>query len=277
MYKFSTFLIGFSPINSTVTSTICKFVVQSLSCVLLFDPMDCSTAGSSVLHYLLDLLTCMFIESVILSNHLIVCHSVLLLPSIIPRIRVFSKESALRIKWWKHWSFSFSISPSNEYLGFISFRIDWFDLLAVQGTLKSLIQHHDSKASILQCSAFMVQLSHPYMTAGKTTALTIWTFVSKVMSLDFNMPPRLVIAFLPRSKYLLISWLQLLPAVILEPKKIKSVTPSTFSSSVYHKVMGPDAMIFLFWMLSLNSFSTLPFYPHQEAFSFSSISDVSVV
>ena len=211
----------------------------------------------------------MFIESVILSNHLIVCHSVLLLPSIIPRIRVFSKESALRIKWWKHWSFSFSISPSNEYLGFISFRIDWFDLLAVQGTLKSLIQHHNSKASILQCSAFMIQLSHPYMTAGKTTALTIWTFVSKVMSLDFNMPPRLVIVFLPRSKYLLISWLQLLPAVILEPKKIKSDTLSTFSPSFCHEVMGVGSMIFIFWMLNFKlDFFTLLFHLHLKTLQF---------
>ena len=152
----------------------------------------------------------MSIESVMPSNHLILCHPLLFLPSIFASIRVFSNESAVHIKWPKYWSFSFSISPSNEYSGLISFKIDWFDLLAVQGTLKSLLQHHSSKASILQCSAFfIVQLSHPYMTTGKTIALTRWTFVDKVMSLLFNMLSRLVIAFLPRSKHLLISWLHL--------------------------------------------------------------------
>ena len=159
------------------------------------------------------------------SNHLILCHPLLLLPPIPPNIRVFSNESVLHIRRPKDWSFSFSISLSNEYSGLISFRMDWFDLLAVQGTLKSLLQHHSSKASILWCSAFfMVQLSHPYMTTRKTTALTIWTFVGKVMSLLFNMLSRLVITFLPRSKQLLISWLQSPSAVILEPRKIKSVT-----------------------------------------------------
>ena len=154
-----------------------------------------------------------------LSDHLILCHPLLLLPSIFPSIRVFSNESALHIRWPKYWSFSFSISPSNEYSGLISFRIDCLDLLAVQGTLKSLLQHHSSKASILWCSAFfMVQLSHPYMTTGKTIALTICTFVSKVISLLFNMLFRFVIAFFPRSKHFLISWLQSLSAVILEPK-----------------------------------------------------------
>ena len=155
------------------------------------------------------------------SNHLILCHP-LLLPSIFPSIRVFSNESALRIKWPKYWSFSFNISPSNEHPGLISFRMDWLDLLAVQGTLKSLLQHHSSKPSILRHSAFFtVQLSHPYMTTGKTIALTRQTFVDKVMSLLFNMLSRLVITFLPRSKRLLISWLQSPSAVILEPKKIK--------------------------------------------------------
>ena len=144
-----------------------------------------------------------------LSNYLMLCHPLLLLPSIFPSIRVFSNELALRIRCPKYWSFSFSIIPSNEYLRLISFRIDWFDLLAVQGTLKSLLQHHSSKASVLQCSAFfMIQLSHPYMTTGKTIALTRWTFVGKVMSLLFNMLSRLIITFLPRSKRLLISWLQ---------------------------------------------------------------------
>ena len=158
-------------------------------------------------------------ESVIPSNHLILCRPLLLLPSIFHRIRVFSNESVLRIRWPKYWSFSFSISPSNEYSGLISFRIDWLYLLAVQETLKSLLQHHSLKASILQCSAFfIVQLSHPYMTTGKTIALTRQTFVSKVISLLFNMLSRLVIAFLPRSKHLLISWLQSPSAVSLEPE-----------------------------------------------------------
>ena len=156
------------------------------------------------------------------SNHLILCCPLLLPPSIFPSIRIFSNESVLHISWPKYWSFSFSISPSNDYLGLISFRMDCLDLFAVQGTLKSLLQHLSSKASILWHSAFfMVQLSHPYMTTGKTIALTIWKFVSKVMSLLFNMLSRLVIAFLPRSKCLLISCLQSLSAVILEPKKIK--------------------------------------------------------
>ena len=151
----------------------------------------------------------MSIESVLPSNHLILCHPLLLLPSIFPSIRDFSNESALHIRWPKYWSFSFSISPSNKYSGQVSFRIDWFDLLAVQETLKSLLQHHTSKASILQHSAFFIaQLSHPYITTGKTIALTRQTFVSKVMSLLFNRLSRLVIAFLPRSKQLLISWLQ---------------------------------------------------------------------
>ena len=152
------------------------------------------------------------------SNHLILCRPLLLPLSIFPSIRVFSNESVLHIRWPKCWNFSFNISPSNEYSGLISFRMDWLDLLAVQGTLKSLLQHHSSKASILQCSAFFkVQLSHPYMTSGKTIALTRWTFVGKVMSLLFNMLSRLAITFLPRSKHLLISWLQSPSAVILEP------------------------------------------------------------
>ena len=157
------------------------------------------------------------------SNHLILCHPLLFLLLIFPSIRVFSNESVLLIRWPKYCSFSFDISLSNEYSGLISFRMDWLDLLAVQGTLKSLLQHHSSKASILQCSAFfIVQLSHPYMTTGKTIALTIRTSVSKVMSLLFNMLSRLVIAFLSKSKHLLISWLQSPSAVILEPQKIKS-------------------------------------------------------
>ena len=162
----------------------------------------------------------MSIALVMPSNHLILCYSLLLPPLIFPSSRVFSNDLVLCIRWPKYWSFSFSISPSNEYSGLISFRMDWLDLLAVQGTLKGLLQQHSSKAPILWCSAFFtVQLLHPYMTTGKTIALTRWTFVGKVMSLLFNTLSRLVITFLPRSKHLLISWLQSPSAVILEPKK----------------------------------------------------------
>ena len=172
----------------------------------------------------------MSIVSVMPSNHLILCHPLLLLPSIFPSIRVFSNESALRMRWPKYWSFSFNISLSNKYPGLISFRMDWLDRLAVQGTLKSLLQHHSSKAPILWYSAFfIVQLSYPYMTTGKMIALTRRTFVGKVMSLLYNVLSRLVITFLPRSKRLLISWLQSSSAVILEPRKIKSATVSIVS------------------------------------------------
>ena len=195
--------------------------VQSLSSVRLFVTSwtaACQISLSITNSWSLPKL--MSIESVMPSNNLILCCPFLLLPSIFPSIRVFSNESALHMRWPKYWSFSFSISPSNEHPGLISFRMDWLDLLAVRGTLKSLLQHHSSKASILQCSAFsIVQLSHPYMTTGKTIALTRWTFVDKVMSLLFNMLSRLVITFLPRSKRLLISWLQSPSAVILEPPK----------------------------------------------------------
>ena len=170
----------------------------------------------------------MSIESVMPSNHLILCRPLLFLPSIRPSIRVFSNESGLCIKWPKYWSFSFNISPFNKHPRLISFRMDWLNLLVVQGTLKSLLQHHGSKASILQGSAFfIVQLSHPHMTTGKTIGLTRQTIVDKVMSLLFNMLSRLVITFLPRSKRFLISWLQSSSAVILEPKKLKSDTVST--------------------------------------------------
>ena len=186
------------------------------------------------------------IESVKPSKHLILCHLLLLLSSIIPSIRIFSNEAVLHIKWPKYWSSSFSISPSNESSGLISFRMDWLDLLAVKVTLKNL-HHHSSKASILGCSTFfMVQLSHSYMTTGKTIALYIWTFAGKVMSPLFNMLSMFVTAFLPRSKRLLISWLQSPSAVILEPKKIKSVTVSIVSPSVCHEVMGPDALMLVF-------------------------------
>ena len=178
------------------------------------------------------------------SNHLILCSSLFLLPTIFPSIRFFSNESVLCIRWPKYWSFSFSISPSNEYSGLISFRMEWLDLFAVQGTLKNLLKHHSSKASILRHSAFfIVQLSYPYTTTGKTIALARWTFVGKVMSLLFNMLFKLVITFLPRSKCLLISWLQSPSAVILEPPKIKS---ATVSPSISHEVMGPVAMILVF-------------------------------
>ena len=177
----------------------------------------------------------MSIKSVMPSSHLIVCHPLVLPPSIFPSIRVFSNESALHIRWPEYWSFSFNISPSNEHPGLISFRIDWLDLLAVQETLKSLLQHHSSKASILLFSAFFIdKLSHPYMTTRKNIALTRQTFVDKVMSLVFNILSRLVITFLPRSKHFLISWLQSPSAVILEPNKyIKSATVSTVSPSIY--------------------------------------------
>ena len=180
------------------------------------------------------------------SSQLILCRPLLHLPPIPPSIRVFSNESTLHIRWPKYWSFSLSIIPSKEIRGLI-FRMDWLDLLAVQGTLKSLLQHHSSKASILWHSAFFtVQLSHPYMTTGKTIALTRWTFVGKVMSQLLNMLSRLVTTFLPRSKRLLISWLQSPSAVILEPQNIKSDTVSTVSLCICHEVMGPDAMIFVF-------------------------------
>ena len=176
-----------------------------------------------------SLLTLMSSELVMPSNHLILCHPLFFLPSIIPSIRVVSNESVLHIKWPKYWHFSFSICPSNEHSGLISFRMDWLDLLAVQGTRKSLLQHHCSKASILRCSAFfIVQLSHPYMTTGKTIALTRWTFVGKVMSLLFNMLSRLVITFLPKSKCLLISWLAVTICSDFGAKKKKKNSLSPF-------------------------------------------------
>ena len=180
-------------------------------------------------------------------SHLILCCPLLLLPPVAPSIMVFSNESTLRMRWPKYWSFSFSISPSNKHPGLISFRMDWLDLLAVQRTLKSLLQHHSSKASIFQRSTFFtVQLSHPYMTTGKNIALTRQTFVGKVTSLLFHMLSRLIITFLLRSKHLFISWLQSPSAVTLEPPEIKCDTVSTVSPSISHEVMGPDAMILVF-------------------------------
>ena len=199
--------------------------------------MNCSTPGLPVHHQLPEFTQTHVYWVSDAIHHLILCHPLLLLPAIFPNIRVFSNESALHIRWPKYCSFS--NSPSNEYSELISFRIEWFDLLAVRGPPKSLLQHHSSKASILQCLAFfMVQFSHPYMTTGKTIVLTIQTFVDKVMSLLFNMLSRLVIAFLLRSKCLLISWLQSPSAVILEPQKIKSVTVFIISPSICHDVMG---------------------------------------
>ena len=197
-----------------------QFSSVAQSCKTVCDPMDRTAPGFPVHHKLPDLLKLsLSIESVMPSNHVILCH-LLLLPSIFPRIRVFSNKSPLHIRWPKDWSFSFNISPSNEYSRLISFRMNLLDLLAVQGTLKSLLQHHSSKTSILRHSTFfIVQLSHPYMTTGKTIALTRWTFVGKVTSLLFNMLSRLLVTFLLRSKRLLISWLQSPSAVILEPKK----------------------------------------------------------
>ena len=233
---------------STTLRLLRVFIMKSVqsvssvtqSCLTLCDPIDCSITNSQ------SLLKLMSIELVMPSNHLILCHP-LLPPSIFPSIRIFSNESVLLIRWPKYWSFSFSVCSSNEHQGLISFRMDWLDLRAVQGTLKSLLQHHSSKASILQHSAFFtVQLSHPYMTTGKTIALTIRTFVGKEMSLFFNMLSRLVIIFLPRSKHLSISWLQSPSAVILEPTKMKSLTVSAISPSICHEAMGPHAMILIF-------------------------------
>ena len=210
--------------------------------------MDCGIQASLSFIILQSLLKLMSTESVMPSNHIILCHPPLLLPSIFPSIRVFSSELALCIRWPKYWSFSFSISPSNEYSGMISFRMDWLDLLAVQGTLKSLFQHHSLKASILQCSAFLIV---PTLTSisdywKKTIALTRWTFVGKVMSLLFNMLSRLVITFLPRRKQHVNFMAAVTVCSDLEPKKIKSVTVSIVSPSICHEVMGLNVMILVF-------------------------------
>ena len=224
-----------------------QFSSVTQSCPTLCNPMNRSTPGFPVHHQLPE-----FTQTNVhwvgdAKNHLILCHSLLLLPSIFLSIRIFSNESVLHTRWPNYWSFSFNISPSDEHPGLISFRMDWLDLLAVQGTLKSLLQHHSSKASTHRHSAFCIlQISHPYMTTGKTIALTRQTFIDKVMSLIFNMLSRLVITFLPRSKRLLISWLQSPSAVTLEPRKIKSDTVSTASPSICHEVKGLDAMILVF-------------------------------
>ena len=236
---------------------------QSLTCVRLFmTPWTAACQASLSITNSWSLFKLMSIESAMPSNHLILCHPLLLLPSIFPSIRVFVNESVLRIRWPNYWNFSFSIGLSNEFLGLISFRMDWFDLLAVQGTLKTL-QHHSSKASILWHSAFfIVQLSHPYMTTGKTIALTRHTCVGKVMSLLFHMLSRLVIAFLPRSKCL-----NFMAAVTIcrdsGAPKINSLTVPPVSPSICHEVMGPDAMILVFWVLSFKTTQTKPCV-HQE-------------
>ena len=234
--------------------------VQSLSHVWLFaTPWTEASQASLSITNSWSLHKLVYVDSVMPSNHPILC-LLLLLPSIFPSIRVFSDKSVLWIRWPKYWSFSFSISPSNEYSGLISFRMDWLDLLAVQGTLKSLLQHHSSKASILQRSAFFtVQLSYPYMTIGKTIALTRQTFVGKVMSLLFNMLSRLVVTFLPRSKHLLISWLQLPSTVTLEPPKIVSHCFHCFP--VYlPRSDGTRCHYSVFWMLSFKLTFSLSFF-----------------
>ena len=209
-----------------------QFSSVAQSCPTLCNPMNCSTPDLPVHHQLPE-----FTQTHVHRGS----------DAIQPSHPCPASPSALNLSQHQSWSLSFSISSSNEYSGLISFRIDWFDLIAVQGTLKTLLQHHNWKASVLQCSAFiMVHLSHPYMTTGKSIPLTRWTFVGKVTSLLFNMLSRFVIAFLPRSKCILISWLQPPSAVILEPKKIKSVTVSIVSPSIYHEGMGPDAVIFIF-------------------------------
>ena len=217
------------------------------SCLTLCHPVGCSNLGSLSSTTSQSLLKLTSTESVMPSSHLMLCCPLLLLPSIFTSIKVFSNESALHIRWPKYWSLSFSISPSTEYSGLISFRMDWLDLLAVQGNLKSLLQHHISKASILWHSAFfMVQLSYLYVTTGKTMALTRWISVGKVMTRLFNMLSRFAMVFLPRSKRLLISWLQSPSAVILDPKKINCLTVSIVSPFICQEVMGSDARILVF-------------------------------
>ena len=214
-------------------------------------PHGCSMPGFPAHHQLLELAQTHVHQVGDAIQPSCPCHLLLLLPSIFPSITVFSNESVLCITWPKYWSFSFSIIASKELPGLIFFRMDCLDRLAAQGTLKSLLQHHSSKVLVLRCSAFfIVQLSHPYMNTRKTIALNKRTCVGRVMSMVFNMLSRLDIAFLPRSKRLLISWLQSPSAVILEPKKIKSLPFSIVSPFICHEVMGPDAMIFVFWMLS---------------------------
>ena len=259
--------------------TSVQFSSVTQTCPTLCDPMGCSTPGFPVHHQLPEstLTHVHWVGDAIQPSHPLSSPSP---PALnLSQHQGCCNESALRIRWPKYWSFSFTISSSNEYSGIISFRKDWFDLLALQGTLKSLLQHHSSKASILQCSAFfIVQLSHPCMTIGKIIALTRQTFAGKVMSLLFKVLSRLVIAFLPRSKSLLISWLQSPSSVILEPRKIKSATVSLISPSICHEVMGLNAVISVCWKLSLKpTFSLSSFTFIKRLFSFSLLSAIRVV
>ena len=276
-------ILGFNVIHRSPQLHNAKIIPSDqFSCSVMSDsalPCNAAHLASLSITNSQSLLKIMSVESVIPPNHLIFCRPLLLLPSIFPSIRVFSNESALHIRWAKYCSFSFSISPSIIYSGLISFGIYWFDLLAVQGTLKSLLQHYSSKASIFQHSAFfMVQLSHPYMTTRKTIALTKCTFVGNIISLIFNMLSRLVIAFLPWSKCFLISWLQSSSAVILESKKMKSVIIIIVSPYICHEMMGPDAMILVFWMLSFKpTFSLSSFTFIKRVFSSSLLSAIRVV
>ena len=259
--------------------TSVQFSSVTQTCPTLCDPMGCSTPGLPVHHQLPEstLTHVHWVSDAIQPSHPLSSSSP---PALnLSQHQGRCNESALRIRWPKYWSVSFTISSSNEYLWIISFRKDWFDLLALQGTLKSLLQNHSSKASILQCSAFfIVQLSHPCMTIGKTIALTRQTFAGKVMSLLFKVLSRLVIAFLPRSKSLLISWLQSPSSVILEPRKIKSATVSLISPSICHEVMGLNAVISVCWILSLKpTFSLSSFTFIKRLFSFSLLSAIRVV
>ena len=245
--------------------------VQSLRHAWLFvTPWTAACQASLSITNSQHLIKLMYIELVMPSNHLILCRPLLLLRSIFPSIRIFSNESVLRIRYPKYWNYSFSISPSNEYSGVISFRIDWFSILAIQGTFSrffsnTTVQKHQFFSAQL---FFIVQLSYPYMTTGKTMALTRRTFDGKEISLLFNMLSRLVITFLLRSKHLLVSWLQSPSVVILEPKNIKSATVSTVSPSISHEVMGPNAMILVFWMLSFKpTFSLSSFTFIKRLFS----------
>ena len=271
-------LRSLSPKKASSYSSV-QFSSVAQSCLIHCDPMNHSTPGLPVHHQLPEFTQTHVHWVSDQFSHLILCRPLLLLPPIPPSIRAFSNESTLRMTWPKYWSLSFSITPSKEIPGLISFRMHCLDLLAVQGTLKSLLQHHSSKVSILRGSAlFTVQLSHPYMTTGKTIALTRRTFVDKVMYLHCNMLSRLVITFLLRSKRILISWLQSPSAVILEQTKIKSDTVSTVSPSISHEVMGPDAMIFVFLMVRFKpTFSLSSFTFIKRLFSSSSLSAIRVV
>ena len=265
-------LAGYRSYPEYLVFSSIQFSSAAQLCLTLCNAMNCSMPVSLSITDFWSLPKPMSIELVMSSNHLILCRPILLLPSIFRSIRVFSKTSVLSIRWPKYWSFSFNISPSNEHSRLISFRMDRLDFLAVQGTLKSLLQHHSSKASILT-----VQLSHPYMTTGKTIELTRRTFVGKVMSLLFNMLSRLVITFLPRRKRLLISWLQSPSAVILEPKKLKSVTVSSVYPSILPWSDGTKCHDLSFLKSFKPTFSFSSFTFIKRLFSSSSLSAIRVV